>query len=131
MIIESTALFMYTTKDQCQLVASVCMLIVCLSCISYTSRQQIFLGINTPFDRSGSNGKRSSYNLKSVTLAVNFWHFLQVSELLATVSNCNQPQRVIHNIHHLQCGLTPHSVVNGCELPSSIFPHFRSRSGKG
>jgi hypothetical protein len=94
--------------------------------------------------------------LMTVKLAVNFWHFLQGPELLATASRRSQPQRVIqnihhlqgpellatasrrsqpqrviHNIHHLQCGLTPRSVVNGCELPASILPHFRSRSGKG
>ena len=69
--------------------------------------------------------------LMAVKLALNFWHFLQGPELLATVSHRSQPQRVIHHIHHLQCGLTPRSVVNGCELPSSILLHFRSRSGKG
>jgi hypothetical protein len=69
--------------------------------------------------------------LMTVKLAVNFRHFLQGPELIVTVSNRSQLQRVIHNIHHLQCGLTPRSAVNGCELPSSILPHFRSKSGKG
>jgi hypothetical protein len=62
--------------------------------------------------------------LMTVKLAVNFWHFLMCPELLATVSNRSQPQRVIRNIHHLQCGFTPRSVANGCEIPSSILPHF-------
>jgi hypothetical protein len=69
--------------------------------------------------------------LMMVKLVVNFWHFLQGPELLATVSNGSQLQKVIHNIHRLQCGLTPRSVVNGCQLPSSILLHFWSRSGKG
>jgi hypothetical protein len=69
--------------------------------------------------------------LMTVKLAVNFCHFLQGPELPATVSNRSQPQRLKHNIRHLQCGLTRRSVVNVCELPSSILPHFRSRSGKG
>lgn len=76
MIIESTTLFMYTTKDLCQLVASVCMLIACPSCVLCTSRQQIFLGINTPFDRSGSNGKRSSYNFNVCKVSCELLAFL-------------------------------------------------------
>jgi len=76
MIIERTALFMYATKDMCQLVASVCMLIACPSCILYTSRQQIFLGINTPLDRSGSNGKRSSYNFNDGKVSCGILAFL-------------------------------------------------------
>jgi len=76
MIIESTALFMYTTRDLCQLVASAYMLTACPSCILYMFRQHIFLGINTPFNRSGSNGKQSSYNFNGGKISSELLAFL-------------------------------------------------------
>jgi hypothetical protein len=76
MIIESTALFMYTIKDLCQLVESVCMLIDCPSCILYPSIQQILLGIYSSFDRIGSKGKRSSCRFNDSEVSCELLAFL-------------------------------------------------------